>query len=67
MFLFFVIELFFINDIFKVYFMFVLIFFFWGKFIMFENENVVFKVFYWVVELFDKCIGMIWFNIFVCN
>lgn len=67
MFLFFVIELFFINDIFKVYFMFVLIFFFWGKFIMFENENVVFKVFYWAVELFDKCIGMIWFNIFVCN
>lgn len=47
--------------------MFVLIFFFWGKFIMFENENVVFKVFYRVAELFDKCIGMIWFNIFVCN
>lgn len=34
---------------------------------MSENENVAFKAFHRAAELFDKCIGMTWFNISVCN
>lgn len=62
-----VIEPFSINDIFKAHLMFASISFFWGKSIMSENENVAFKAFHRAAELFDKCIGMTWFNISVCN
>jgi hypothetical protein len=56
-----------IIDVFKSHIMLASISFYWGKSIMLENEKVAFKAFSRAAEFFDKCIGMTWFCIAVCE
>lgn len=54
-----------IDEIFKQHLIYASMAYQWGKLIMPDNELVASKVFNTASSLFDKCIGMVWFKVYL--